>query len=32
MQAAFQNQGLLYIARAFWQYVAEDLGDELGLC
>lgn len=29
MQAAFQNQGLLYIAREFWQDVAEDLGDEL---
>lgn len=31
MQAAFQNHVLLYIAREFWQYVAEDL-DELGLC
>lgn len=32
MQAAFQNQSLLYIAREFWQYAAEDLREELGLC
>lgn len=32
MQAAFQNQGLLYIAREFWQYAAEDLGEGVRLC
>lgn len=31
MQTAFQNQGLIYIAREFWQYAAEDLGEELVL-